>query len=457
MEVRVEKLEKNMAKLTVEVDVKDFVEATKKVYLREKGKIAVAGFRKGKVPQAAIERMYGEGIFWEDAANDLINSTYGEAMDKSGETIVSRPQFSLEQVGKDKNFIYTALVALKPAVSLGKYLGVTVEKGEPVNVTEEDIEAELKRQQDANAKTVEITDRPVQADDDIILDYKGTVDGVAFDGGTGTDQHLKIGSGTFIPGFEDQLIGVGVGEDKEVHVTFPEDYSAKDLAGKDAVFACTVKKITCRELPELDDEFADEVSEFSTLDEFKADIEKNIRASREKAYKEEKNSKAVRAAVEDASMDIPDAMIETRAENLADQMMQQMQMYGISPDQYMKMMNLNAQALVEQQKPQAKEQIQQALVLEAIADAENIAVTDDDYENYLKEIADQFQMSVDNVRSYYERNDESVIDMIRQRLAMDLIGDKAVEVEKKEEEKADDAVEAATAAAVEAAAADAQN
>ena len=401
MNVTVEKLDKGMAKLTITVTADVVAAAEDKVYKRQKSQISIPGFRKGKAPKKIIEKMYGEEVFLSDAINDVINETYPDAVKECGEEIVSNPKIDLSQAEPGKDLIYTAEVALKPEVKLGKYKGVEIEKLEAPKVSEEDIEKELKRQQDANAKIVDVTDRPVQNGDMIKLDFAGTVDGEAFEGGKAENYDLTIGSGSFIPGFEDQLVGMNIGEEKDVNVTFPEDYGQKDLAGKAAVFACKVNAIKEKKLPELNDEFADEVSEFSTLDEYKKDIEKNLLVRAEEQYKQTKENAAVAAAVADADIEIPDAMLETQAESLVNEFAQNLQMQGMNIDMYLQYTGLQKDQLVEQFKPQAKTRIQNSLVLEAVAKAENIEASDEDIEAEYGKMAAQYNMPVDNIKKVF--------------------------------------------------------
>ena len=459
MSVTVEKLEKSMAKLIIEVSSEEFDKAVEKVYLRQRNRINVPGFRKGKAPRKIIEKMYGEGVFFEDAANDCINATYSDAVKECGEEVVSNPTIDVTQLEAGKPFIYTAEVALKPPVGLGKYKGVEIEKREPATVSEEEIAAELSRQQNANAKIVDVTDRPVKDGDMIKLDYAGTVDGVAFDGGTAQNADLTIGSGSFIPGFEDQLIGVSVDEEKDVEVTFPENYHEKTLAGKAAVFHCKVNGIKEKVLPELNDEFADEVSEFSTLDEYKNNIMKNLADRKENEQRQAKENDAVDAVIADAQIEIPDAMLRTQQEQIANEMAQNMQYQGLTFDQYLQYTGMTREAFLEQMKPQATKRIQTRLVLEEIVKAEGIEATDEDFEAELQKMADQYRMPVENVKSYFD-SDQAKEDLkkdIAVQKAITFITDNAKEVEKKKEEadNADDAVAKATAAAVEAAEANA--
>jgi trigger factor len=452
MSVTVEKLEKSMAKLTITVGAADFDNYVEKVFQKQKHSISVPGFRKGKAPRKVIEKMYGDMVFFEDAANNAINETYPDAVKESGEEIVSNPSIDISQIEAGKDFIYTAEVALKPPVSLGKYKGVEIARIEKAEVSDEDIEAELKRQQDANAKIVDVTDRAVKDGDDIKLDFAGTVDGVAFDGGTATDYDLVIGSGSFIPGFEDQLIGAKIGEEKDVNVTFPEDYQAKELAGKPAVFACTVRSIKEKQLPELNDEFADEVSEFSTLDEYKADIKKNLESQREETYQNTRQNAAVDAAVADAEIELPEAMVQTQAESLAQEFGQNMAMQGMRLQDYLQYTGMTQQQFVEQMKPQAQTRIKNSLVLEAIADAEKIEVADEELEAEYERMAKQYNMPVENVKKVFADEDsrEDLKRDARLRKAAELVAENAVETAekkaaKKSAKKADDAEEAPAA------------
>ena len=441
MNVTVEKLEKGMAKLTVTITADVVAAAEDKVYKRQKNQISIPGFRKGKAPKKIIEKMYGEGVFLSDAINDVINETYPDAVKECGEEIVSNPKIDLSQAEPGKDLIYTAEVALKPEVKLGKYKGVEIEKLEAPKVSEEDIEKELKRQQDANAKIVDVTDRPVQNGDMIKLDFAGTVDGEAFEGGKAENYDLTIGSGSFIPGFEDQLIGMNIGEEKDVNVTFPEDYGQKDLAGKAAVFACKVNAIKEKKLPELNDEFADEVSEFSTLDEYKKDIEKNLLVRAEEQYKQTKENAAVAAAVADADIEIPEAMLETQAESLVNEFAQNLQMQGMNIDMYLQYTGLQKDQLAEQFKPQAKTRIQNSLVLEAVAKAENIEASDEDLEAEYEKMAAQYNMPVDNIKKVFGESEQYKDDMkkdIALRKAAELIAANAKETREAKKEDAEE-------------------
>ncbi len=429
MSVSVEKLENSMARLTVEVSAEEFVEAIEKAYRKEKNRIVVSGFRKGKAPRKIIEKMYGAAVFYEDAANRCINESYEAAVKESGEDVVSNPKIDVTQIEEGKSFIYTAEVALKPPVSLGKYKGVSVTRPETTEVTDEEVQKELERQQDANSKIQDVTDRPVADGDRIKLDFAGTVDGTAFDGGTATDYDLTIGSHSFIPGFEDQLIGVGIGEEKDVEVSFPEDYHQKDLAGKPAVFHCKVNSIKTKVLPELNDEFADEVSEFSTLEEYKADLRKNLQTRKDEELRNAKQNEAVGAAVEDSKIDIPEAMLRTQQENLANEFARNLQYQGMKLDMYLQYTGQTSEQFIEQLKPQAEQRIRNSLVLEAVAAAENIEVTEDDIEKEYQKMADQYHLPVENVKKYFDGDDmkEDFKKDIRIRKAADFITDHAKE------------------------------
>ena len=375
MSLQVEKLENNMAKLTIEVPAEELEAAIEKAYQKNKNKISVPGFRKGKVPRKMIEKMYGAAIFYEDAANEIIPDAYEKALDECEEEIVSAPKIDVTQIEAGKPFIFTAEVALKPEVTLGKYAGVKVDKVE-VEVTEEEVNAQIEQERENSARTITIEDRPVKDGDITTLDFEGFVDGVAFDGGKGTDYPLTIGSGSFIPGFEEQLVGAEIGKEVEVKVTFPEEYHSTDLAGKDAVFKCTIKSIKEKELPELDDEFASEVSTFDTLAEYKEDVKNTLLVKKQDAAKSAKEEAVIDAVIEDAKMDIPDAMVETEQRQMIDEFAQRLQMQGLSMEQYMQFTGATPQALLEQTKPQALKRIQSRLVLEAVAKAENLAANE---------------------------------------------------------------------------------
>lgn len=432
MSVKVETLEKNMAKLTIEVPAAEVESAMQAVYLRRKKRIDVPGFRKGKAPRHMVEKLYGRGIFLEDAVNDVMPSAYEKAAKESGLEIVSRPEIGFEQVEPGKDLIFTAEVAVKPEVTLGEYKGLSVPKTE-VNVTEEDVMADIKREQEKNA-VLNSVERPVQDGDQTTIDFEGFMDGVAFDGGKGEDYPLTIGSNAFIPGFEEQLIGAEIGKEVEVNVTFPENYHSEDLAGKPAVFKVTVKDIKEKELPELDDEFASEVSEFETLAEYKEDVKKKLIERKTANAKSIKENAAVDAAIANAAMEIPDAMLETQAQNLVDEFATGMRRQGLSMEQYLQYSGNTEDSMIEQMKPRALKQIKTRLVLEAVAKAENIQISEEDTEAELQKMAENYKMELDEIKKLM---DESQIKAMQEDLAVqraiDLLAESAVETEKKEE------------------------
>ena len=414
MSLQVEKLEKNMAKLTIEAAAEELDKAIETAYQKQKGKISIPGFRKGKVPRQIIEKMYGKEVFYEDAANALIPEAYEKALEECEEDIVSSPQIEVTQIEAGKPFIFTAMVALKPEVKLGKYKGVKVDKAD-VEVTEEEINAAIDRERENNARNITVEDRPVKDGDMTMLDFEGFVDGVAFEGGKGENYPLTIGSGAFIPGFEEQLVGAEIGKEVEVNVTFPEDYQAEDLKGKAAVFKCTVKEIKEKEFPEIDDEFASEVSEFDTLAEYKADVKKNLEERKAKEAKDAKEEAVIEAIIEASEMDIPEAMIETQQRQMVDEFAQRITMQGLSMEQYMQFTGSNYNQMIEQIKPQAEKRIKSRLVLEAIAAAEKIEVTDEDYENEIASMAEVYQMEPAKVKEMLGEREEK---NIRQDLAV---------------------------------------
>ena len=404
MSVQVEKLEKNMAKLTVEVSAEDFKAAIKKAFNKNKNRFAIPGFRKGKAPQAMIEKMYGEGVFYEDAADEAINASYAEAMKESGLDIVSRPEVTIEKIGKDEPFVYSALVTVKPEVTLGQYKGVEVEKAD-ASVSAEDVEAELKKVQEQNARLLTVEDRGVEDGDQTVIDFEGFVDGKGFEGGKAEDYPLTIGSHSFIDTFEEQLIGKKIGEECEVNVTFPTEYHAADLAGKPATFKVTVKEIKVKELPELNDEFASEVSEFDTLDEYKKDVEKKLAEKKEIEANSKNEDAVVAKVVENASMEIPDKMIDAQAENMVQDMARRMQSQGLSLDMYLKYTGMTVEQMKEQARPDAEKRIRTRLVLEAVAKAENIQISDEKVDEEVAKMAEAYKMEVEKLKSYMSESD----------------------------------------------------
>ena len=399
MSLQVEKMEKNMAKLTIEVSAEELEKALQGAYNKQKGQISVPGFRKGKVPRQMIEKMYGAAIFYDEAANALIPEAYSKAYDESGLEIVSQPKIEVVQIEKGKPFIFTAEVATKPEVTLGEYKGLTVSKVSN-RVTAKEVEAKLEEEQKKNARTITVEDRAVQDGDEVVLDFEGFVNGVAFAGGKGENYPLTIGSGSFIPGFEEQLIGVETEKEVEVNVTFPAEYHAEDLAGKEAVFKCTVHEIKTKELPELDDEFAAEVSEFDTLDEYKADIKTKIKEQKIAEGKRQKEDQAVEKAVANATMEIPEAMIDTQVQQMVQEFAQRMQSQGLTMEQYFQFTGLTADKMMEEMRPQAVKRIETRLVLEAIVKAENIEITEEKFEAEIAKMAEMYQMEVEKLKEY---------------------------------------------------------
>jgi len=414
MSLQVEKLEKNMAKLTVEVPAEQFEDALKTSYNKNKKKFNIPGFRKGKAPQMMIEKMYGVGVLYEDAAGELIDNTYAKNMEESGLEIVSRPEISIDQIEKGKSFIYTALVAVKPEVTLGEYKAIEVEKAKP-EVTEADIEAELKKVQEQNSRLLTIEDRAVSDGDQTVIDFEGFVDGVPFEGGKAEDYPLTIGSHSFIDTFEEQLIGTAIGEEVEINVTFPEEYQAAELAGKPALFKVTVKEIKEKELPALDDEFAGEVSEFETLDEYKADIKAKLSEKKQKEATTENENNVVQKVVENASMDIPEPMIDQQVRNMIDDQARNMQGQGITMEQYMQFTGMTIEKLQEQMRPQAEKRIRTRLVLEAVVEAENITVDEETVEEELKKMSEIHKLEIDQIKTYMG---ESGIAQLKEDLAV---------------------------------------
>ena len=427
MSLQVEKLEKNMAKLTVEVSAEDFEKAIEKVYQKQKKQISIPGFRKGKVPRVMVEKMYGKEVFYEDAANDLIPDAYDNALDECEEDIVSSPKIEVTQIEAGKPFVFTATVALKPEVKLGEYKGIKIEKIER-EVTEEEILAEINRERNKNARNITIEDRPVKDGDMTVIDFEGFVDGEAFEGGKGENYPLTIGYGAFIPGFEEQLVGAEIGKEVEVKVTFPEEYRAEELQGKEAVFKCTVHEIKEKELPELDDEFASEVSEFDTLEEYKEDVKKNLTEKKVKDAETARENAAVEAAVKASEIEIPEAMLETQQRQMVDEFSQRITMQGMSMEQYMQFTGATYEKLIEQVKPQAEERIRARLVLEAIAKSENIVATEEDYEKEMKTMAEVYQMEIDKVKELMgEREKKNIMLDLAVRKAADFVAENAIE------------------------------
>lgn len=420
MSVQVENLEKNMAKLTIEVAAEEVEKAIQSAYLKEKGKISLPGFRKGKVPRKMIEKMYGEVVFYEDAANTLIQENYPGAVEESGVDIVSRPTIDVVQIESGKPFIFTAEVAVRPEVKLGKYLGVQVTKVD-TSVSDEEVEEALEKERNNNARTISVTDRPVQNGDTAVIDFEGFVDGVAFEGGKGENHSLEIGSHSFIDTFEDQLVGKNVGDDVEVNVTFPEQYQAAELAGKPAMFKVKIHEIKCKELPELNDEFAQDVSEFDTLAEYKEDVKKRLTEQKENEAKRTKEDEAIQKIIDKSTMELPEAMIETQCENMVNEFAQRLAQSGLSMEQYMQFSGLTLDKLKEQVRPEAETRIKSSLVLEQIAKEENIEVTDAEVDAEVEKMAAQYGMEADKLKEYMG-------DSEKESMKRDLAVTKAVEL-----------------------------
>ena len=420
MSVQVETLEKSMAKLTIEVSAEEFETALDKAYKKNKNKISLPGFRKGKAPRAMIEKMYGTGVFYEDAANDLIPNAYESAAKESELEIVAQPSIDVTQIEKGKPFIFTATVAVKPEVTLGEYKGIEVEK-KTAEVTDEELQAEIDKVRESNSRMITVDDRAVQDGDITTIDFEGFVDGEPFEGGKGEDYPLTIGSHSFIDNFEEQLIGKNIGEETEVNVTFPEQYQAEELQGKPAVFKVTIKEIKVKELPELDDDFAQDVSEFDTVDEYKEDLRKKLLENKEAALKREKEEDVVGKIIENATMEIPDPMVDTQVRQMVQEFSQRIQSQGLSLQQYMQFTGMTPESLTNELQPQALKRIQSRLVLEAVAAAENIETSDEDLEKELEKMAEMYQMEADKLK-------ELVGEEEKKQIALDLAVQKAVEL-----------------------------
>lgn len=435
MNVKTEDLGKNSYKLTVEVDADVFAKAYEQSYQKNKNRVQIQGFRKGKAPLALIEKVYGPEIFYEDAADIVINDTYSQAAEESGLDIVSRPEVDFDQIEKGKNFIYTATVAVKPDVKLGSYKGIEVTK-QVVEVTDAEVDAEVDKLRDQNARSITIEDQPVQDKDIIKLDYEGSVDGVPFEGGKAEDAELVIGSHTFIDNFEEQLIGMNIGDEKEINVTFPEEYHAENLKGKAAVFKCKINAITRKELPEADDEFAQEVSEFDTLAEFKEDMKKKLLESKQKETDRIIEDEAIEKLIQSSEMDVPDGMVDNEARHLAEDFAQRIQGQGMPFEQYLKYTGMDAKMFINQMKPQALKRIQSRLVLEAVVKAENIEITPEEVDMEFTTLSEQYKMEKDKIKEMIVGKELDNFKMdIAVGKAATLVRENAVQVEKKEETK----------------------
>jgi len=428
MSLQVEKLEKNMAKLTVETSAEELENALQKAYLKNRGSIALPGFRKGKAPRKVVEKMYGAGVFYEDAANILIPEAYAKEVEGSELDLVSQPEIDVVQIEAGKPFIFTAEVALKPEVTLGEYKGVEVPK-QVIEVTEEEIQAEVDKERENNSRIINVDDRAAAQGDIVVLDYEGFVEGVAFEGGKGENHELTIGSGSFIPGFEEALIGSKIDEDVDVNVIFPEEYQEEKLAGKPAVFKCKVHEIKVKELPEADDDFAKDVSEFDTLDEYMDNIKKDLTEKKEKEAKKAKETAAIEKAVENAEMEVPDPMVAEQVKQMAEDFSRRIQSQGLTIEQYFQFTGMTAEKFMEQMKPEALKRIQNSLVLEAVAKAEDIQASDEKLEEEIVKMAQTYKMEVDKLKELMGDNE---INQLKQDLAIQeavaLISEAAVEV-----------------------------
>lgn len=428
MSLQVERLEHNMAKLTIEVPAEEVEKALQAAYLKERGKISLPGFRKGRVPRQMIEKMYGPEVFYDEAANRMISEAYAKAYDECELELVSQPKIEITQLEKGKEFIFTAEVAVKPEVKLGEYKGLKVDKVS-TRVTQKEVDEEIDKERERNARTIDVTDRAVQDKDQITLDFEGFVDGVAFEGGKASDYPLTIGSGAFIPGFEDQLIGANIDEEKEINVTFPEEYQAKELAGKAAVFKCTVHSIKAKELPELDDEFVSDVSEKSeTVDAYKAEVKAKIKERKENEGKQKKEDQSVEQAVANAEMDIPEAMISFQSRQMVDDFARRIMQQGMTMEQYFQFTGLSEEKMMEEFKPEAEKRIRTRLTLEAIVAAENIEVSEERLDEELQKMADSYKMEVDKLKEYMGENEKKQMkEDIAIQEAVTLIANAAVE------------------------------
>ena len=428
MSLQVERLEHNMAKLTIEVPAEEVEKALQAAYLKERGKISLPGFRKGRVPRQMIEKMYGPEVFYDEAANRMISEAYAKAYDECELELVSQPKIEITQLEKGKEFIFTAEVAVKPEVKLGEYKGLKVDKVS-TRVTQKEVDEEIDKERERNARTIDVTDRAVQDKDQITLDFEGFVDGVAFEGGKASDYPLTIGSGAFIPGFEDQLIGANIDEEKEINVTFPEEYQAKELAGKAAVFKCTVHSIKAKELPELDDEFVSDVSEKSeTVDAYKAEVNAKIKERKENEGKQKREDQSVEQAVANAEMDIPEAMISFQSRQMVDDFARRIMQQGMTMEQYFQFTGLSEEKMMEEFKPEAEKRIRTRLTLEAIVAAENIEVSEERLDEELQKMADSYKMEVDKLKEYMGENEKKQMkEDIAIQEAVTLIANAAVE------------------------------
>ena len=420
MSVQVEKLEKNMAKLVIEVPAQEFEKALDEAYKKSRNKIAMPGFRKGKAPRKMIEKMYGASVFYEDAANIIIPDAYENAAKESGLEIVSQPEIEVEQIEKGTPFIFAATVAVKPEITLGEYKGIEVEK-KTAEVTDEEVDTEISRVRENNSRMITVDDRATQEGDTVIINFDGYVDGEQFEGGKAEDYSLVLGSHTFIDNFEEQLIGKNAGDSVEVHVTFPDMYQAEELRGKDAVFYVEINDIKVKELPDIDDEFAQDVSDFDKLEEYKEDLKKKLLENKEAALEREKEEEVIGAIIENSQMEIPDPMVDAQTRQMTQEFAQRLQAQGLSMEQYMQLTGLTPQKMIDELKPQALKRIQSRLVLEAVAAAENIEVSDEDYDKEVERMAEAYNMEKDKLTGLISDNE-------KEQIRMDIAVQKAVEL-----------------------------
>ena len=420
MSVQVEKLEKNMAKLVIEVPAEEFEKALDEAYKKSRNKIAMPGFRKGKAPRKKIEKMYGASVFYEDAANIIIPDAYENAAKESGLEIVSQPEIEVEQIEKGTPFIFAATVAVKPEITLGDYKGIEIEK-KTAEVTDEEVDAEISRVRENNSRMITVDDRATQEGDTVIIDFDGYVDGEQFEGGKAEDYSLVLGSHTFIDNFEEQLVGKNPGDSVEVHVTFPDMYQAEELRGKEAVFYVEINDIKVKELPEIDDEFAQDVSDFDTLEEYKEDLKKKLLENKEAALEREKEEEVIGAIIENSQMEIPDPMVDAQTRQMTQEFAQRLQAQGLSMEQYMQLTGLTPQKMIDELKPQALKRIQSRLVLEAVAAAENIEVSDEEYDKEIDKMAEAYNMEKDKLTGLVSDNE-------KEQIRMDIAVQKAVEL-----------------------------
>ena len=425
MSLQVEKLEKNMAKLTIEVPAEEFDAAIKNAYNKNKNKFSIPGFRKGKAPLAMLEKMYGAGIFYEDAANEVIDASYPKAAEESKEEIVSTPEIKVTQIEKGKAFIYEATVALKPEVTLGEYKGVEVKKAEAV-VTDEDVENELTAARKKNGRLIDVEDGAIEDGDNTIIDFTGYIDDKTFDGGAGTDYPLVIGSHSFIEGFEDQLIGKKKGETCDVNVTFPAEYHADELAGKPAKFVVTIKEVKRNELPELNDEFASEVSEFETLDAYKEDVKNKLAETKQAQATAENENNVIEKVIENAQMELPQPMVDTQAREMVENYARRLQSQGLNINDYMKYTGMTPEKLMEQMRPEAEKRIKTRLVLEKVVEVENVEVSDEKLDEQINEIAASYKLEGAKLKEMMgEREKEQIREDLKVQAAIDLLVEQA--------------------------------